>query len=309
MPRAAIGLGANTGDAAATIERAIEALAHLGRLVARSSLYRTPAWGVTDQPDFHNAAVLLETELEPMPLLHALKALERDLGRVPTYRWGPRAIDLDILTYGTLALQTAELTIPHARLFERAFALAPLAEIDMAFAAAFAALPAAERESVQRIPARAARTTPAVDWDVALQRARSAAEFCASAGLTRFKLEEEDLAVEVRRRARPAAPAPVPAEAEPGLHPNGAAASSNGASSREEHRETVLKAEFVGIVRFSRPMVSQGAVVADDRELAYVESLGIRNPIRSGGPGRVARVFVTDGQPVEYGQPLFAIES
>ncbi len=144
---------------------------------------------------------------------------------------------------------------------------------------------------------------------MALQRVRTAAEFCASAGLTRFKLEEDGLAVEVRRRARPAPAAVVRADVEPGLPPNGVLTPSNGSLTRDEHPATVLKAEFVGIVRFSRPTVSQGAHVAEDRELAYVESLGIRNPIRSGGPGRVARVYVIDGQPVEYGQPLFAIES
>lgn len=144
---------------------------------------------------------------------------------------------------------------------------------------------------------------------MALRRVRTAAEFCASAGLTRFKLEEDGLAVEVRRRARPAPPAVVRPDVEAGLSANGAPALSNGSVTREEDKATVLKAEFVGIVRFSRPTVSQGAHVAEDRELAYVESLGIRNPIRSGGPGRVTRVFVIDGQAVEYGQPLFAIES
>jgi biotin carboxyl carrier protein len=71
----------------------------------------------------------------------------------------------------------------------------------------------------------------------------------------------------------------------------------------------VLKAEFVGIVRLSRPAVGAGTVLAEDRELAYVESLGIRNPVRSGGPGRISAVFVNDGEPVGYGQPLFEIES
>jgi acetyl-CoA carboxylase biotin carboxyl carrier protein len=71
----------------------------------------------------------------------------------------------------------------------------------------------------------------------------------------------------------------------------------------------VLKAEFVGIVRLSRPSVTPGTVLSEDRELAYVESLGIRNPIRSGGPGRISAVYVSDGEPVGYGQPLFAIEA
>jgi 2-amino-4-hydroxy-6-hydroxymethyldihydropteridine diphosphokinase len=308
MTVAAIGLGANLGDAPATIERALRELERAGRVLARSGLYRTPAWGVTDQPDFVNAAALLETALEPLPLLRALKAIEADLGRVASFRWGPRAIDLDLLTYGDRTVDEPELTVPHARLFERAFALAPLAEIDPAFEAALEALPESERRGVQRIQAVQARTKAAVDWDVALQRVRSAAEFCASAGLTRFKFEEEDLAIEVRRRARPAVPMPVAPALEGPAAANGSVAASNGSVAHDEPRATVLKAEFVGIVRFSRPTVAQGAVVAADRELAYVESLGIRNPIRSGGPGRVADVFVTDGQAVEYGQPLFAIE-
>ncbi len=153
MPRAAIGLGGNVGDARATLELAIDALSRLGRVSARSSFYRTAPWGVTDQAEFINAAVLLDTELEPFALLRELKQLEREFERTETYRWGPREIDLDILTYGTCELRDAELTVPHARLFERAFALAPLAEIDPAFEAAYAALPAGERAGVQRIPA------------------------------------------------------------------------------------------------------------------------------------------------------------
>ncbi len=153
MPRAAIGLGGNVGDARATLERAIGALARLGQVAARSSFYRTAPWGVTDQAEFINAAVLLDTELEPFELLLELKNLEKEFERVRTYRWGPREIDLDILTYGTFESRDAELTVPHARLFERAFALAPLAEIDPSFEAAYAALPEGERAGVQRIPA------------------------------------------------------------------------------------------------------------------------------------------------------------
>jgi acetyl-CoA carboxylase biotin carboxyl carrier protein len=143
-----------------------------------------------------------------------------------------------------------------------------------------------------------------VNWDETLERVRSAADFCASAGLTRFRIDEEDLTVEIRRSARPVA---LPAGAQ-----NGAASpavSTNGATAHDEHPAAVLKAEFVGIVRLSRPTVGAGTVLAEDRELAYVESLGIRNPVRSGGPGRIAAVYVTDGEPVGYGQPLFAIES
>lgn len=154
MALAHIGLGSNLGDSARAIDRACGALAALGTLRARSSLYRTKAWGVTDQPDFLNAAVALETALEPRALLAALKAIEADLGRVAGYRWGPRAIDLDILTYGDRRIDEPDLVVPHARLGERAFALAPLAEIEPAFVAAYAALPAAARAEVQRVDSK-----------------------------------------------------------------------------------------------------------------------------------------------------------
>jgi 2-amino-4-hydroxy-6-hydroxymethyldihydropteridine diphosphokinase len=148
VPRAAIGIGANAGDAAAAVRRAFERLAELGTLVARSSLYRTAPWGVTAQAPFVNAAALLETELEPRALLAALKRIEAEQGRVPTYRWGPRALDLDILTYGDVRLDEPGLTIPHARLRERAFALVPLAEVDPAYAPFLDALPPGERAGV-----------------------------------------------------------------------------------------------------------------------------------------------------------------
>jgi 2-amino-4-hydroxy-6-hydroxymethyldihydropteridine diphosphokinase len=151
VTRAHIGLGANLGDPIATLRAARTALATYGTVVAVSSLYRTPAWGVTEQPPFVNAALTLETALEPVPLLAALKRLETELGRVAGVRWGPRAIDLDILTYGDRTVDEPDLTIPHARLGERAFALVPLAEIDPAFAALRDALPAADLAAVERI--------------------------------------------------------------------------------------------------------------------------------------------------------------
>lgn len=153
MPLAAIGLGSNLGDPVANLERALEALAGVARIQARSSFYRSAAWGETGQPDFVNAVALLATTLEPYALLRALKGLEASLGRVASYRWGPRAIDLDILTYGDVRIDEPDLCVPHARLYERAFALAPLAEILPEFEAPYAALRAAERAGVQRIRA------------------------------------------------------------------------------------------------------------------------------------------------------------
>jgi len=155
-----IGLGANLGDPVETIRAAAAHLERAGRVGARSSLYRTPAWGVTDQPAFVNAAVALVTELDPHALLARLKEIERELGRRPTFRWGPRAIDLDILAYDDLRLDEAALTIPHARLGERAFALVPLAEIAPAFIRLRDALPATELAAVERIGPFEREVTP-----------------------------------------------------------------------------------------------------------------------------------------------------
>lgn len=135
MTRAYIGLGSNQGDSPAILERALGRLDELGSVAGRSRFYRTKPWGVTGQPDFVNAVAALETELAPRPLLDALKRLERELGRVATYRWGPRAIDLDILTYGDARIADPDLIVPHPRLSERAFVLVPLAEIDPSYAA------------------------------------------------------------------------------------------------------------------------------------------------------------------------------
>lgn len=151
MNRAWLGLGANLGDPIVTLREARRRLARLGGVAAVSSLYRTPAWGVTEQPAFVNAALALDTALAPYDLLAALKALEAELGRVASPRWGPRAIDLDILDYAGVCLDDSVLTIPHARLLERAFALVPLAEIAPAFAAARDTLPPGDLAAIERI--------------------------------------------------------------------------------------------------------------------------------------------------------------
>ena len=149
--RARIGLGANLGNAEATLEAAFEALSALGRLLARSALYRSRAWGIRDQPDFVNAAALLETRLPPLELLAGLKSLETQLGRMQTYRWGPRVIDFDILTYDDLRFDDPALTLPHPGLFERAFVLAPLAEIDPGYLPAYQSLTPQARSEVERL--------------------------------------------------------------------------------------------------------------------------------------------------------------
>ncbi len=126
-----LGLGGNLGDPAATIPLALDALAGRGhlRIAAVSTIYRTPPWGPVAQPDFANACALAATDLAPRALLAEVKAVEELLGRRPAERWGPRAIDIDILFYEGLTMEAPDLVIPHASLFERAFVLVPLAEI------------------------------------------------------------------------------------------------------------------------------------------------------------------------------------
>jgi 2-amino-4-hydroxy-6-hydroxymethyldihydropteridine diphosphokinase len=154
VPVAAIGIGSNSEDAEANVRRAFERLTEAGTVLARSSLYHTAPWGVTAQAPFINAAALIDTALEPHALLAALQRIELDAGRVATYRWGPRVLDLDILAYDDARIDEGALTIPHARLSERAFALIPLAEIDPRYAALRDALPPGERAGVVELEPR-----------------------------------------------------------------------------------------------------------------------------------------------------------
>lgn len=125
-----IGLGANLGDARATLEAALAALAALpqSRLLRTSSFYRTAPVDATG-PDFTNAVAELQTLLEPEPLLRSLQAIETLHGRERPYRNAPRTLDLDVLLYGQRSIDTPVLTVPHPRLHQRAFVLAPLAEL------------------------------------------------------------------------------------------------------------------------------------------------------------------------------------
>jgi 2-amino-4-hydroxy-6-hydroxymethyldihydropteridine diphosphokinase len=127
-----VGLGSNLGDAAATLRLALESLDRLPatRLLRASRLYRTPAWGNTEQPDFVNAVALLHTSLDARALLDGLLGIERSFGRVRRERWGPRVLDLDLLLHGDSVIDEPGLHVPHPHLTERAFVLLPLLEID-----------------------------------------------------------------------------------------------------------------------------------------------------------------------------------
>jgi len=127
-----IGVGSNLGDKVHQCEQGLREILRVDRhrLLARSSFYKTQPLGVLDQDWFVNAAIKIETDLEPHELLRSLREIESSLGRRETFRWGPRAIDLDILFFDEETIQTGELIIPHPHLQERQFVLIPLVEID-----------------------------------------------------------------------------------------------------------------------------------------------------------------------------------
>lgn len=131
MPKAWIGLGSNVGDRLGYIEKALGMIGRIPEttLVAVSSVYDTAPVGRGDQPRFLNAAAEIATELEPSSLMRELLAIEDRCGRVRRDPWGPRTLDLDLLIYDDVEESSAELTVPHPRLTERAFVLVPLAEI------------------------------------------------------------------------------------------------------------------------------------------------------------------------------------
>jgi 2-amino-4-hydroxy-6-hydroxymethyldihydropteridine diphosphokinase len=133
MASALIALGGNVGDVRATFPRAIDEICDraTASLTARSSDYATPPWGEQQQPAFINAAIAIETALDPHALLATLHVVERMFGRdrARETRWGPRTLHLDLIAYDDVAISSQDLILPHPRLFERAFVLVPLAEI------------------------------------------------------------------------------------------------------------------------------------------------------------------------------------
>jgi len=126
-----VGLGSNLHDPARQLQQSVTALHALpdSRVERVSAVYRSAPVGPQDQPDFLNAALLLQTSLAPLALLAAMQGIERRQGRVRGERWGPRTVDIDLLLYNDLRMSDARLTLPHPRLHERDFVLYPLREI------------------------------------------------------------------------------------------------------------------------------------------------------------------------------------
>lgn len=131
MAEVALGLGSNLGDRQAHLAGAVRALENWEgvRVIAISSLWETPPWGIEEQPHFLNACVLIETSLTPVEVLDACLAIERDHGRERSLRWGPRTLDMDVLYYDDVEMAEERLILPHPRMLLRSFVLAPLAEI------------------------------------------------------------------------------------------------------------------------------------------------------------------------------------
>lgn len=129
MPDVYLALGTNLGNRPANLTLARQELAESVTILKESSIYETPPWGVTDQRAFLNQVLKVHTALPPHELLLAVKDMEASMGRIPSIRFGPRLIDIDILLYDDLQLKTPDLILPHPRMFERAFVLVPLLEV------------------------------------------------------------------------------------------------------------------------------------------------------------------------------------
>jgi 2-amino-4-hydroxy-6-hydroxymethyldihydropteridine diphosphokinase len=160
MANALIALGGNVGDVRATFRKAIANICGMTQaaLLARSSDYTTPPWGDLEQEPFINACIEIDTPLDPHALLFALQKIEIKFGRdrARERRWGPRTLDLDLIAYDDVSIERPELTLPHPRLFERAFVLVPLSEISpgrvIGGRTVASALAALSTDGIERLP-------------------------------------------------------------------------------------------------------------------------------------------------------------
>jgi acetyl-CoA carboxylase biotin carboxyl carrier protein len=197
------------------------------------------------------------------------------------------------LLYDDLAIADERLRVPHEYLAERAFVLVPLAELDQRFAAMRDALPPSELAGVIRVE-REGKIVMASEISSPLsERVRALASFLSDGDAVRLRIVRGDDEIELGRRRRHAD--------RPGRENDRAAADA------ATQRFDTIKADLVGIFHLSRPAPAEGEIFDGDRELGYIEALGIRTPVHSMGAGRLVRIAATDEAPVEFGQPLFSI--
>ena len=222
-----------------------------------------------------------------------MRDAEQRLGRTARERWGPREIDLDLLLYDDLEIDEPDLRVPHPHLRERAFVLVPLAEIDDRFESLRDALDASELAGVVRVERESVIPMPEGKLGFASERVRELARFLAESDATRLRIARGDDYIEIA-----AGPRRAPATARSSER----AAADSGAA-----RIDTIKADLVGIFHAGRPAPVEGEVFDGDRELGYIEALGIRTSVHSMGAGRLVSVATADGSPVEYGQPLFVV--
>ncbi|MGA7094613.1 MAG: 2-amino-4-hydroxy-6-hydroxymethyldihydropteridine diphosphokinase, partial [Candidatus Cybelea sp.] len=237
--RAYIGIGTNLGNRVENLERATEALATFGTLLAKSSLYRTAPWGNLAQPWFLNAVALLQTELLPRELLARMSDAEQRLGRAARERWGPREIDLDLLLYDDLEIDEPGLRVPHPHLRERAFVLVPLAEIDDRFEPLRDALDASALAGVLRVERESVIPMPEGELGFASERVRELASFLAEGDATRLRIARGDDYIEIAAGPRRALVTARSSER---------TSADSGAA-----RVDTIKADLVGIFHAGRP--------------------------------------------------------
>lgn len=266
-------------------------LASLGSVMRVSSFYHTQPWGDPNQPWYLNAVASIQTTLPPRQLFERLRAIETTMGRVRTERWAPRTIDLDLLLYDELEIDESDLHVPHPHLRERAFVLVPLAEVDGRFAPLRDALAESELKGVVRVERESVTKMPEQRITSVTERIGTLARFLCESDAVRVRIERGDDVIEISTGRRRSA----------------AATAREAVTESGSARVDTIKADLVGIFHLSRPAPADGEVLDGDRELGYIEALGIRTPVHSLGAGRIVAVSAADGTPVEYGQPLFLI--
>ncbi len=291
MHRAYVGIGSNLGDRVLNLERALAAIGAFGKFFGGRLSTRPLRGEIRPSHGFSTPSFYSKRNWSHAILLASLRVVEEELGRVRSSRWGARTMDLDLLLYDDREIDEPNLQVPHPHMHERAFVLVPLAEIDDRFETLRNALPAAELAGVAPLERESITSMPEERALSASAHVRALAQFLADGEVLRVRVQRADLDIEVA--------------AKPHRSPERSGDRTPADSSIA--RIDTIKADLVGIFHAGRPVPVEGDVFEADRELGYIEALGIRTSIHSMGPGRLVSVAVRDGAAVEYGQPLFLV--